>query len=192
MFRLIHLQPDGDTATVHPDRDGYTSQHAAWAAYVLAPQNVVGVGRFDPDGRMVELVVDPTRTRDDEFVALDALVTALGASVRCMDLPMSNELRAGSKVVRLLSGRIRSELAGHVDDPVWRSSICTALAKEPLAIDGLVEAIRNLDDRQVLDLFPALWQLAAELPEGIRRQLRDSADQPLSNTWAAALRLGLV
>jgi hypothetical protein len=188
MFRLIRLQVVNGTARVSQEPDGYTSEAAAWVAYLFAPGTITGIGHLDATGRLVEVVVDPVRLVAGEWKALRDLARGLGLTVRAH----AYERRTGRATVSTtLGGRIRQELADNIIDPAWRASICAALEQERLAIEGLIEAIRGLTDAEVLDLFPALQHLASELPAGVRKHLRDSIQNRRSVAAVAALRLGL-
>ncbi|GIJ49106.1 hypothetical protein Val02_59920 [Virgisporangium aliadipatigenens] len=223
MFRLIQLRPDGWTPTVYFERDGYTAEESAWAGYALASDDFFGVGRFDQQGILAEVIVDPVCSvangpegehcqlpvaaaagHDDLYrprcagcaeglpeITLTELGLELGVPVRTAGTSARHGRRVRMRLVRILTGRIRTELAGHVADPGWRRSICAALLKEPLAADGLVEAVGALGDKQVLDLFPALCQLTGELPVPVLRRLREGMADPASPAAVAAFRLGV-
>jgi hypothetical protein len=115
----------------------------------------------------------------------------LGVPVRPAGTSARHGRRVRMRLAHVLTGRIRTELAGQVADPAWRRAICGALLKEPLAADGLVEAVGALGDKQVLDLFPALCQFAVELPVPVLRRLREGLTDPASPTGVAASRLGV-
>jgi hypothetical protein len=188
MFRLIRVHVVNGTARVSQEPDGYTSEAAGWVAYLFAPGTITGIGHLDAAGRLVEVVVDPVRLVAGEWKALRDLARGLGLTVRAH----SHERRTGRATVSTtLGGQIRREFGDNITDPAWRAAICAELDREPLAIDGLIEAIRDLTDAEVLDLFPALQQLATDLPVDIRRQLRYGTNERSSIAATAALRIGL-
>jgi hypothetical protein len=196
MYRLVQLLRGGGAASVYVDRDGYTSEAAAWVAYSAAATGFSGVGRFDMSGRLVEVVVYSVcgvdRAEDAFGLAacpdcggtpvVDDLVRDLGVAVR----PAPADVRR-----RALAARIAAELPGHVGDAGWRRWACAELAAEPGAADGVVDGVAVLADPDVLDLFPALQDLAAELPAAVRDGLRHAGGCGESPARVAAARLGL-
>jgi hypothetical protein len=187
MYRLVRVHLDNGTPSVHVERDGYTSVAAAWTAYLRAPDTITGIGHLDADGRLLEVIVDPARPGHVDPAVLNELADALEVRIRSL----ADECWEATRTVDTLSDRIRKELADHVADEAWRAPICAALARQPLAIGGLIDAVRSLTYSQVLDLFPALQHLASELPASIRKHLRDSIQSRRSVAAVAALRLGL-
>ncbi len=219
MFRLIQLYASDDNALVDVDPDAYTSELAAWAEFYATPTPFFGVGRFDTGGRLVDIVVDPVCTAagksglcrgsttvvdTDEYhplcadcgawhdaISLRELAKRLGVPVHTARRPAPAHDPTGGDPTRALSHRIARELAGSVADATWRRHVCHELTMIPRAVNGLFIGVGALSNRQVLDLFPALQQLAGELPAGIHADLRRAAEKPRSPAGLAALRLGL-
>jgi hypothetical protein len=219
MFRLIQLFAIGDDALVDVDPDGYASELAAWAEFYATPVTFFGIGRFDADGRLVDITVDPVCTAAGtsglcrgstcvvetdgyhplcadcgawhDAISLRELAKRLRVPVHTARRPAPAHATNGGDPTRGLSHRIARELAANVADAAWRRTVCRELATAPRAVNGLLIGVDALSDRQVLDLFPALRHLAAELPAGIHADLRRATEKPRSPAGMAALRLGL-
>jgi hypothetical protein len=69
--------------------------------------------------------------------------------------------------------------------------LCAELARNPSAVNGLLIGVGALSHRDVLDLYPALCTLGAQLPVGVHADLLRATVRPLSPAGVAALRLGL-
>lgn len=97
MFRLVRLTRESGTATVYIDNDGFTSRAAAWAAYSREPLRASGVGRFDADGKLVEIALH-ARCHTAQILDLDCLdcdtVTA--------DLRLAYELSIPARTIAIL------------------------------------------------------------------------------------------
>jgi hypothetical protein len=216
MFRLIQLHADDGTARIGVDPDGYTSEYAALAGFRSTPATFFGVGRFDAGNTLVEIIVDSVcgplgdctrpatvvhaetyqRLCDDcafgmSVLSLDELSTRLGVVVRTGQVFAGAGRHAAPDDVCSLSNRIAREFASHVADPMWRTDVCSELAAVPEAVNGLLIGVGALSHRDVLDLFPALRSLAAQLPVCIHTELLRASARPLSPAGMAALRLGL-
>jgi hypothetical protein len=61
----------------------------------------------------------------------------------------------------------------------------------PEAVNGLLIGVGALSHRDVLDLYPALCALGAQLPAGVRADLRQASARPLSPAGMTGRRLGL-
>jgi hypothetical protein len=216
MFRLIQLHADDGSARIGVDPDGYTNEYAALAGFRSTPTTFFGVGRFDEGDTLVEIIVDSVcgpfgdcprpatvvhaetyqRLCDDCAFGLDVLSLAelanrIGVTVRPAQVFAGPGRHAATDDVCGLSNRIAREFASHVADPSWRTDVCTELAGTPEAVNGLLIGVGALSHRDVLDLFPALRSLAAQLPVCIHAELRRASVRPLSPAGTTALRLGL-
>src|ERR1700712_1860439 len=58
MFRLIQLHTENDVPRIGVDPDGYVSARTALARYRSAPAAYFGVGRFDHEGTLAEIILD--------------------------------------------------------------------------------------------------------------------------------------
>jgi hypothetical protein len=58
MFRLIQLSADDGVPSIGVDPDAYASERAALARYRVAPATFFGVGRFDDEGTLAEMIMD--------------------------------------------------------------------------------------------------------------------------------------
>lgn len=193
MFRLVTLL-DGATeadTVVLADADGYSTEPAAWAAYCASPEGFLGVGRHDSEGRLIELIVDQVLDNDDSPARWDRLARCLGVRVRTMPMALRPHQVVDINAVQRLITDIEADFSLRVSDPLWRRALCRSLHTEPLAMAGVVTAVHRLAHARVLDLYPDLRQLAAELPESIRIELRRHIGDPATGTGVAALRLGL-
>jgi hypothetical protein len=216
MYRLIQLHADDGTARIGVDPDGYTNEYAALAGFRTTPTTFFGVGRFDETNALVEIIVDSVcgpfgdcprpatvvhtetyqRLCDDcafglNVLSLDELATRLGVAVRPAQVFAGTGRHAADDDVCSLSNRIAREFATHVADPLWRTTVCSELAGTPEAVNGLLIGVGALSHRDVLDLFPSLRSLAAQLPVCIHAELLRASARPLSPAGMTALRLGL-
>ncbi|GLY06347.1 hypothetical protein [Actinoplanes sp. NBRC 101535] len=216
MFRLIQLHTDSGVPRIGVDADGYVSARAALAHYRTAPATYFAVGRFDHEGTLTEVILDPICGLDGacqrpasvihaktyerlcercakglEVLTVPQLARRLG--IACRLAPSVARFRQTSLGLRAPSGnRIAREFADHVHDPAWRSELCAELATSPIALNGLLIGAGALSHRQVLDLYPALCTLGDELPDSVRTDLRRATARPLSPAGVAGLRLGLL
>ncbi len=58
MFRLIQLHAHHGIPRIDVDPDGYASERAALARYRATPATFFGVGRFDHEGTLAEVIMD--------------------------------------------------------------------------------------------------------------------------------------
>jgi hypothetical protein len=233
MFRLIQLHAEDGVPRIGVDPDAYASERAALARYRVTTATFFGVGRFDDEGTLAEVIMDTLcgpfgdcprpasvvhahtfqRLCDTcafglEVLTVPELSLRLGIAVRLLSglgfSAPSDGPGAGSGTVLARSGRhaaaefactasnrIARELAGHVSDPVWRMELCAELAGNPAAVNGLLIGVGALGHRDVLDLYPDLCALGAQLPGGVHADLVRATVRPLSPAGVAALRLGL-
>ena len=219
MYRLIQLYASDDHALVDVDPDAWTTELAAWAEFYATPVTYFGVGRFDTEGQLVDITVDPVCTAAgtsglcrgattlvdlDEYhplcadcgawhdaISLRELAKRLGIPVHTARRPAPAHAVNGGDPTRSLSHRIARELAANIHDGAWRRHVCRELTMIPRAVNGLFIGVGALSNRQVLDLFPALQSLAGDLPAGIHADLSRAAGKPRSPAGLAALRLGL-
>jgi hypothetical protein len=124
-------------------------------------------------------------------LSVPELALHLGVVVRMAPVLAPSGRHAAPDETYSASNRIAREFATHVDDPVWRMELCAELARTPSAVNGLLIGVGALSHRDVLDLFPALRSLAAQLPGCIHTELTRASARPLSPAGMAALRLGL-
>jgi hypothetical protein len=216
MFRLIQLHADDGTTHVGVDPDGYTNEFAALATYRSTPATFFGVGRFDGPGGLVEIIIDTvcgplgdcprpaTVVHAETFqrlcdecafgltvLSLDELGVRLGVLVRPASVLAGAGRHAANDDASALSNRIARDLSMRVSDPAWRAGICAELAMRPEAMNGLLIGVGALSHRDVLDLYPSLRDLAAQLPVCVHAELLRGTARPLSPAGMAALRLGL-
>jgi hypothetical protein len=216
MFRLIQLHAQHGIPRIGVDPNGYGSERAALARYRETPATFFGVGRFDADGRLAEVIMDAAcgpigdcpraavvvhaetfeRLCDNcsfglEVLNLPELALRLGVVVRMTPVLAPSGRHAAPDEGFTVSNRIAREFAAHVDDPVWRMELCAELARTPRAVNGLLIGVGALSHRDVLDHYPALCALGTQLPGGIHDDLRRAAARPLSPAGVTALRLGL-
>ncbi|GIE74807.1 hypothetical protein Aph02nite_07570 [Actinoplanes philippinensis] len=216
MFRLIQLHTESGVPRIGVDPDGYASARAALAHYRTAPATYFAVGRFDHEGTLTEVILDPicgldgacqrpasvihaqTYERLCERCAsgLDVLTVpqlARRLGIACRLAPSVARFRQTALGgLRAPSGnRIAREFPDHVHDPAWRQELCISLTQSPTALNGLLIGVGALSHRQVLDLFPALCALGDELPDAIHSDLTRATARPLSPAGVAGLRLGL-
>jgi hypothetical protein len=216
MFRLIQLHAHHGIPRIGVDPDGFASERAAFARFREKPATFFGVGRFDVRGRLAEIIMDTVcgplgdcpRTADvvhaETFqrlcdtcaFGLDVLTVAelshrLGVAVRLAPVLARSGRHAAPEEGYSAGNRIAREFASHVADPIWRMELCAELARNPSAVNGLLIGVGALSHRDVLDLFPALCTLGAQLPVGVHADLLRATVRPLSPAGVAALRLGI-
>ena len=216
MFRLIHLHTEHGIPRIGVDPDGFASERAALDGCRAAPGLFFGVGRFDIRGRLAEIVMDTAcgsagdcprpasvvhaesfqRLCDTCAFGLDVLTVGevaaqLGVAIRLAPAMARSGRHAAAENRWGTGNRIACEFASHVSDPVWRVELCAELARNPSAVNGLLIGVGALSHRDVLDLYPALCALGAQLPVGVHADLLRAAVRPFSPAGVAALRLGL-
>lgn len=216
MFRLIQLTAQHGVPRIGVDPDAFASERAAFARYRAVPAAYFGVGRFDEEGTLAEVIMDTVcgplgdcprpacvvhadslqRLCDNcsfglEVLTLPELALRLGISVRLAPVLARSGRHAAAEFACTASNRIAREFAGHVDDPVWRLELCAELSRTPAAVNGLLIGVGALSHRDVLDLYPALCTLGAQLPAAVHADLVRATARPLSPAGVAGLRLGL-
>jgi len=216
MFRLIQLQARHGIPSIGIDADGYGSEHAALARYRETPSEFFGIGRFDPAGRLSEIVMDTVcgpagectqpavvvhaetfqRLCDNcsfglEALTLPELALRLGVVVRMAPVLARSGRHAAPEEGCSASNRIAREFASHVGDPTWRTELCAELDRTPTAINGLLIGVGALSHRDVLDLYPALCTLGTQLPVDVHADLLRATTRPHSPAGVTGLRLGL-
>lgn len=175
-----------------------------------------GLGRFDVRGRLAEIIMDTACGSIDDcprpasvvhagtfqrlcdtcaygldVLTVEELAARLGVAVRLAPAMARSGRHAPAQHRWGAGNRIAREFASHVTDPAWRTELCTELARNPSAVNGLLIGVGALSHRDVLDLFPALCALDAQLPVGVHADLLRATARPLSPAGVAALRLGL-
>jgi hypothetical protein len=216
MFRLIHLHVEHGIPRIGVDPDTYAGERAALDSCRATPGAYFGVGRFDIQGRLAEIVMDtrcgpvgdcprPASVLDAEtferlcetcasglvVLTVADLAARLGVAVRLAPALARSGRHAGAANNWGAGNRIAREFASHVSDPAWRGDVCAELARNPVAVNGLLIGVGALSHRDVLDLYPALCALGSELPVGVHAELLRATARPLSPGGVAALRLGL-
>jgi hypothetical protein len=216
MFRLIQLHTEQGVPRIGLDADAYASERAALARYRATPAGWFGIGRFDADGTLAEVIMDTVcgplgdcprpatvvhaetyqRLCDTCAFGLDVLTVGelamrLGIAVRMAPVLARSGRHAAAEFACSAGNRIAREFAGHVHDAHWRAAVCAELAHNPAAINGLLIGVGALSHRDVLDLYPALCTLGAQLPARVHGELARAATRPTSPAGVAALRLGL-
>lgn len=216
MFRLVQLHADDGIPRIGVDPDGYTTEHTALAAFTAAPSRFFGVGRFGPDGELIEIVMDTrcgpagncprtaTVVHAETFQRLcgtcafgldvlhpTELALWLGITVRTPQVLTASGRHARPDDSCALSNRIAREFVAGVSDATWRADLCAQLAQLPETINGLLIGVGALSHRDVLDLYPALCALGAQLPAGVRADLLQASARPLSPAGMTGRRLGL-
>ncbi len=215
MFRLIQLHArHGFRISVHPD--AYASERAALARYRATPATYFGVGRFDAEGTLAEVIMDTAcgplgdcprpatvvhaetyqRLCDTCAFGLDVLTVPelamrLGIAVRLAPVLTRSGRHAAAEFACTAGNRIARELATRITDAQWRAELCAELGRNPGALNGLLIGVGALSHRDVLDLYPALCTLGGELPTFVHSDLVRATARPLSPAGVAALRLGL-
>jgi hypothetical protein len=216
MFRLIQLQAHHGVPHIHVDPDAYASERAALARFRATPATFFGVGRFDHEGTLAEVIMDPvcgsigdcprpaTVVDAETFrrlcdtcafglavLTVSELAVRLGIAVRPAPVLARSGRHAAAEFACTAGNRIAGELATHVHDPTWRTALCAELFRDPAAVNGLLIGVGALSHRDVLDLYPALRALGDQLPIGVHGDLVRATARPLSPAGLAALRLGL-
>jgi hypothetical protein len=216
MFRLIQLHTENGVPRIGVDPDGYVSARTALARYRSAPAAYFGVGRFDHEGTLAEIILDRlcgplgdcprpatvvhARTYQRlcqscsaglDVLTITQLTELLGISCRLAPVLARSGRHARLEEASPSGNRIAREFSGRVTDPIWRLELCVELARTPSAVNGLLIGIGALTHRDVLDLYPVLRTLADELPPEVREELSHATVKPLSPAGVAGLRLGL-
>ena len=216
MFRLIHLHTDSGLPRISVAADGFASARSALARYRSAPAAYFGVGRFDHEGTLAEIILDRLcgplgecsrpaslvhaatyhRLCENCAAGLDVLTVAevarlLGIACRLAPVLARSGRHAALEEASPSGNRIAREFASRVDDPFWRRELCRELVRTPGAVNGLLIGVGALTHRDVLDLYPRLRALADELPDDVRAELAQATARPLSPAGVAGLRLGL-
>ena len=216
MFRLLQLHTENGIPRIGVDPDGYVSARTALARYRSAPAAYFGVGRFDHEGTLAEVILDrlcgplgdcprpasvvhartyqrlcETCAAGLEVLTIPELARMLGISCRLAPVLARSGRHAALEEASPSGNRIARAFAGRIGDPGWRLGLCTELIRTPSAINGMLIGIGALTHRDVLDLYPVLRTLADELPPGVREELSRATDRPLSPAGVAGLRLGL-
>ena len=216
MFRLIQLHTEAGVPRIGVDPDGYVSARAALARYRTQPATYFAVGRFDHEGTLTEVILDPSCGLDGacqrpasvihaktfqrlcescatgmDVLTVPQLARRLGIACRLAP-PIARHRQNTLGGLRSPAGnRIAREFADHIHEPAWRRELCGELGQTPTALNGLLIGAGALSHRQVLDLYPALCALGEELPDGVRADLSRATARPLSPAGVAGLRLGL-
>jgi hypothetical protein len=216
MFRLIQLRTENGVPQIGVDPDGYVSARSALARYRSTPAAYFGVGRFDHEGTLAEIILDrlcgplgdcprpasvvhaqtyqrlcDTCALGLEVLSIPELARTLGIACRLAPVLARSGRHAALEEASPSGNRIAREFAGRVADPGWRLALCVELIRTPNAINGLLIGVGALTHRDVLDLYPVLRTLADELPAGVREELSRATNRPLSPAGVAGLRLGL-
>ncbi len=216
MFRLIRLHARHGMPHIGVDPDAYASERAALARFRATPATYFGVGRFDAAGALAEVIMDTAcddagdcprpatavhaetyrRLCDTCASGLDVLTVAelallLGIVVRPAPVPARSGRHAAAEFACTAGNRIARELATHITDADWRAELCAELGRNPGAVNGLLIGVGALSHRDVLDLYPALCTLGAQLPTFVHADLMRATARPASPAGVAALRLGL-
>jgi hypothetical protein len=220
MFRLIQLHSENGVPRIGVDNDGFAGAGLALARFRAAPGTWFGVGRFDHEGTLAEVILDrlcgplgdcprpatlvhaQTFQRLCELCALGLDVLTVPELARLLGIacrltpPLARHGRARPAP---LTGdepappgnRIARELASEVSDGRWRARLCAELAATPGALNGLLIGVGALTHRDVLDLYPRLRELGDELPAAVRDELARATARPMSPAGVTGLRLGL-
>lgn len=217
MYRLIHLHSEHGVPRIGVESDGYVSARTALARYRSSPASFFGVGRFDYEGTLAEIILDPicgplgdcprpasvvhagtyhrlceTCSAGLDVLTVPELARYLGIACRLAPVMARHGRHAAPDVDEPPAGnRIAREFAIGVEDPVWRLALCAELVRTPGALNGLMIGVGALTHRDVLDLYPRLRTLADELPGSVRDELRRATARPLSPAGVTGLRLGL-
>ena len=216
MFRLIQLHTENGVPHIGVDPDGFVSARIALARYRGSPAAWFGVGRFDHEGTLAEIIVDRlcgplgdcprpaslvhARTYQRlcqtcafglDVLTVPELALLLGIACRLGPALARSGRRALREPASPAGNRIARELGARVPDPDWRREICAELDRTPSAVNGLLIGIGALTHRDVLDLYPSLRALADGLPAVVRDELARATARPLSPAGVAGLRMGL-
>jgi hypothetical protein len=216
MFRLIHLHTENGDPHIEVDADRYVSARTALARYRSAPAAYFGVGRFDHEGTLAEVILDrlcgplgdcprpaavvhartfhrlcETCAYGLDVLTVPELSRLLGVSCRLAEVLTRSGRHAAAEHTAPPGNRIAREFPGRIADAAWRDALCAELARTPGAVNGLLIGIGALTHRDVLDLFAVLRTLADQLPPEVREELSRATARPLSPAGVAGLRLGL-
>jgi hypothetical protein len=216
MFRLIYLHAESGQPRISVESDNFVSARTALTRYRSAPAAYFGVGRFDHEGTLAEIILDRLcgplgecprpaslvhastyhRLCENCAEGLDVLTVPelarlLGISCRLAPVPARAGRHAAPEEPSPAGNRIAREFATRVEDPAWRRELCAELIRTPGAVNGLLIGVGALTHRDVLDLYPRLRSLADELPASVRDDLSRATARPLSPAGVAGLRLGL-
>ncbi len=216
MFRLIQLHTDNGIPKIQVASDGYVSARMALGQYRTASSTYFGIGRFDHEGTLTEIILDrlcgplggcqrpatvvhrqtfqrlcETCSFGLDVLTLPALAALLGIACRLAPVPVRSGRHAASEYASPTGNRVAREFALRLSDEPWRRELCAELAGTSNAINGLLIGIGALSHRDVLDLYPLLRTLADELPAKVREELTRATARPLSPQGVAGLRLGL-
>ncbi|MCU7727375.1 hypothetical protein ODJ79_26895 [Actinoplanes sp. KI2] len=216
MFRLIQLHSENGVPRIGVESDGYVSARTALAHYRSRPAAYFGVGRFDHEGTLAEIILDrlcgplgdcprpasvvharsyqrlcATCSLGLEVLTVPELARMLGIACRLAPMLARSGRHARLEMASPSGNRIAREFATHVHDPIWRREVCAELAADPSSVNGLLIGVGALTHRDVLDLYPRLRSLADELPGSVRDELTRATARPLSPAGVAGLRMGL-
>ena len=216
MFRLIQLYAHDGMPRIGVDPDAWASERAALARYRTTPAAHFGVGRFDEEGTLAEIIVDgvcgplgdcprpATVVHAETFqrlcdtcgsgldvLTVGALAARLGIAVRLAPVLARSGRHAAAEFGCTAGNRIARELSARITDPRWRADVCAELGRNTGALNGLLIGVGALSHRDVLDLYPALCTLGAYLPTIVHAELARATARPTSPAGVAALRLGL-
>jgi hypothetical protein len=216
MFRLIQLETENGLPRIGVAADGYVSARTALAHYRSRPAAYFGVGRFDHEGTLAEIILDRlcgplgdcprpasvvhARTFQRlcascslglDVLTVPELARVLGIACRLAPVLARSGRHARLEMASPSGNRIAREFATHVHDPIWRMELCAELDRDPGSVNGLLIGVGALTHRDVLDLYPRLRTRAEELPANVRDELTRATVRPLSPAGVAGLRLGL-
>ena len=216
MFRLIQLHSENGVPKIGVDPDGFVSARTALGRYRRAPAAYFGVGRFDHEGTLSEVILDrlcgplgdcprpATLVHAQTFqrlcescadgldvLTVPELARLLGIACRLAPVMARSGRHAAAEEPSPAGNRIAREFSARLGDPVWRHSLCSELATTNNALNGLLIGVGALTHRDVLDLYPLLRTLAQELPPAVREELCRATARPMSPAGVAGLRLGL-
>jgi len=217
MFRLIQLRTENGVPKIGVDPDGFVSARTALGRYRGAPAAYFGVGRFDHEGTLAEVILDrlcgplgdcprpasvvhaqtfqrlcETCASGLDVLTVPELARMLGIACRLAPVLARSGRHAAIEEEAPDGNRIAREFFARLGDPAWRRELCAELAATAGALNGLLIGVGALTHRDVLDLYPLLRTLADELPAGAREDLSRATARPLSPAGVAGLRLGLV
>lgn len=216
MYRLIHLHSEHGMPRIGVEADGYVSARSALARYRSSPAAFFGVGRFDHEGTLAEVILDPicgplgdcprpasvvhagtyhrlceTCAAGLDVLTVPELARFLGIACRLAPAMARSGRHALPDDEPPAGNRIARELAIGVGDAIWRHELCLELSRTPGALNGLMIGVGALTHRDVLDLYPRLRTLADDLPASVRAELARATARPLSPAGVTGIRLGL-
>jgi hypothetical protein len=216
MFRLIQLHTQNGVPEIGVDPDGFVTARAALGRYRGAPAAYFGVGRFDHEGTLAEVILDrlcgplgdcprpatvvhaqtfqrlcETCASGLDVLTVPELARMLGIACRLAPVLARSGRHAAVEQASPAGNRIAREFSSQVGDPAWRRRLCAELTTTTNAVNGLLIGVGALTHRDVLDLYPLLRTLAGELPPAVREELSRATIRPLSPAGVAGLRLGL-